>query len=247
MSRFPKKEKIGVLIILIVLLVSVVLGTIYFFVQKGGWKSGERQGALNLSGMVTEEMVAATGVTSVGVTEESFDVEHLTTGIEIEEVYVSSGEEITAGTKILKLSEEDLTEARDELQKTLREAELAYRAGAIEYEQNKITAVYERDSAILAGKQAKETYDETVAGLDSDVEQAQKELTDAKEQIAEYQSYVTNGTYREYFKVDEYQTIYDENLKLLTSESQTKRVVRRSETACIHSQGFGRTAGDPAG
>ena len=41
----------------------------------------------NLSGLTfTEDMVAASGVTNVGITEETFDVENLTTKLEIEEV-----------------------------------------------------------------------------------------------------------------------------------------------------------------
>ena len=55
-----------------------------------------------------------------------------------------------------------MEEARKELERALEDAELAYRTGAIEYEQNLITAEYTRDSAILTGQQAKEVYDETV-------------------------------------------------------------------------------------
>jgi len=59
----------------------------------------------NMAGLnFTEDMIAASGVTNVGITEETFDVENLTTELKIEEVYVDSGEEITAGDKILKLT-----------------------------------------------------------------------------------------------------------------------------------------------
>lgn len=173
----------------------------------------------NMSGLTfTEDMTAASGVTNVGITEASFDVENLTTELEIEEVYAVSGEEVTAGDKILKLTEDSVEEARKELERTLRDAELAYRTGAIEYEQNLITAEYTRDSAILTGQQAKEVYDETVASLQSAVTRAEEELQDAEDDIAEYESYVNDGSYKSYFKVDEYQAIYDENLKALTDK-----------------------------
>ena len=58
-----------------------------------------------------------------------------------------------------------MEEARKELERALEDAELAYRTGAIEYEQNLITAEYTRDSAILTGQQAKDVYDETVAKM----------------------------------------------------------------------------------
>ena len=173
----------------------------------------------NMSGLTfTEDMTAASGVTNVGITEETFDVENLTTNLEIEEVYAVSGEEVTAGDKILKLTEESVAEARKELERALEDAELAYRTGAIEYEQNLITAEYTRDSAILTGQQAKEVYDETVASLQSAVTRAEEELQDAEDDIAEYEFYVNDGSYKSYFKVDEYQAIYDENLKALTDK-----------------------------
>ena len=173
----------------------------------------------NMAGLtLTEDMVGALGVTNVGMTEETFDVENLTTNLEIEEVYAVSGEEVTAGDKILKLTEESVTEARKELERALEDAELAYRTGKIEYEQNLITAEYTKDSAILTGQQAKEVYDETVASLQSAVTKAEEELQDAEDEIAEYESYVNDGSYKSYFKVDEYQAIYDENLKALTDK-----------------------------
>lgn len=173
----------------------------------------------NMAGQTfTEDMIAASGVTNVGITEETFDVENLTTGLEIEEVYAVSGEEVSAGDKILKLTEDSVEEVRKELERALEDAELAYRTGAIEYEKNLITAEYTRDSAILTGQQAKEVYDETVAGLQSAVTKAEEELQDAEDDIAEYESYVNDGSYKSYFKVDEYQAIYDENLKALTDK-----------------------------
>ena len=173
----------------------------------------------NMAGLsFTEDMTATSGVTNVGITEETFDVENLTTVLEIEEVYAASGEEVTAGDKILKLTEDSVEEARKELERALEDAELAYRTGAIEYEQNLITAEYTRNSAILTGQQAKEVYDETVASLQSAVTRAEEELQDAEDDIAEYESYVNDGSYKSYFKVDEYQAIYDENLKALTDK-----------------------------
>ena len=99
-------------------------------------------------------------------------MENLTTDLDIQEDYAVSGDEVTAGDKILKLTEDSVEEARKELERALEDAELAYRTGAIEYEQNLITAEYTRDSAILTGQQAKEVYDETVANLQSAVARA---------------------------------------------------------------------------
>lgn len=227
--RKMKRRTVVIMIVCIVgIVVAVVAAVLYFGSFKGNQKQdfpfGNKQGGANSYGgnqfAVSGDIVTASGVTSVGVTEEIFEVENLTTALEIEELYISSEEDITEGTKVLKLSEDSIAEARAELEQTLKDADLAYRAGAIEYEQSKITAEYDRDSTILSGEQAKAVYEETLSGLTISVERAQEELDQAKEDIAEYQSYVNNESYKSYFKVDEYQAIYDETLEALMDKME---------------------------
>ena len=216
-SQKKNKKWIIVALVLVLTLGGGSLAAVVVLHRNGNQSEFSMPG--NMAGLTfTEDMTATSGVTNVGITEETFDVENLTTVLEIEEVYAASGEEVTAGDKILKLTEDSVEEARKELERALEDAELAYRTGAIEYEQNLITAEYTRDSAILTGQQAKEVYDETVASLQSAVTRAEEELQDAEDDIAEYESYVNDGSYKSYFKVDEYQAIYDENLKALTDK-----------------------------
>lgn len=183
--------------------------------EKNNGFSSDNMPAAEMQFPVSEEMTLAGGVTNMGVTGEVFEVENLTAKLEIEEVYVSAEDEIEKGTKVLKLSEASIAGARKELEKTLREADLAYRAGKIEYEQSRITLQYERDSKVLEGGQAEAVYTETLAGLQNSVDQAREELEDAQEEIAEYQSYVNDNSYKSYFKVDEYQEAYDKTLEAL--------------------------------
>ena len=216
-SRKKNKKWIIIALVLVLTLGGGSLAAVVVLHRNGNRSELSMPG--NMAGLsFTEDMTAASGVTNVGITEASFDVENLTTELEIEEVYAVSGEEVTTGDKILKLTEDSVEEARKELERALEDAELAYRTGAIEHEQNLITAEYTRDSAILTGQQAKEVYDETVASLQSAVTRAEEELQDAEDDIAEYESYVNDGSYKSYFKVDEYQAIYDENLKALTDK-----------------------------
>ena len=216
-SQKKNKKWIIVALVLVLTLGGGSLAAVVVLHRNGNQSEFSMPG--NMAGLTfTEDMTAASGVTNVGITEETFDVENLTAELEIEEVYVASGEEVTAGDKILKLTEDSVEEARKELERALEDAELAYRTGAIEHEQNLITAEYTRDSAILTGQQAKDVYDETVASLQSAVTRAEEELQDAEDDIAEYESYVNDGSYKSYFKVDEYQAIYDENLKALTDK-----------------------------
>ena len=216
-SRKKNKKWIIIALVLVLTLGGGSVAAVVILHRNGNQSEFSMPG--NMAGLTfTEDMTAASGVTNVGITEETFDVENLTAELEIGEVYAVSGEEVTAGDKILKLTEDSVEEARKELERALEDAELAYRTGAIEYEQDLITAEYTRDSAILTGQQAKEVYDETVASLQSAVTRAEEELQDAEDDIAEYESYVNDGSYKSYFRVDEYQAIYDENLKALTDK-----------------------------
>lgn len=216
-KKFGKWAKVFWGILLLMFLAAG--GEAIIFLKSGGKEpadfSLENMPEAEMQFSITEEMTVASGVTGVGVTEEIFEVEELTAGLEIEEVYVNAEDIIEKGTRVLKLSETSIAEAREELEKTGREAELAYRAGKIEYEQSKITLEYDRDSKVLSGKQAEAVYDATLSGLQDSVDKAREELQEAEEEIAEYQSYVNDQSYKSYFKVDEYQAAYDETLEAL--------------------------------
>lgn len=220
-----KKRKVIIIIYVFVVIIALVVAGILLGSrfrkgnQFGGFPFGNMQSGGNTIN-VTGDMLAASGVTSVGVTTESFEVENLTTSLKIKEVYISSEDTITKGTKVLALSEESIEEAREELEQNLKDTELAYRAGTIEYEQSKITTLYDRDSTLLSGEQAKAVYDETLSGLSASVDRAREELNQAKADIAEYQSYVNTDSYRSYFKVDEYQAAYDKTLKALMDKME---------------------------
>lgn len=216
-KKSGKRKAVFWVILLLVFLLAAAVGIILF--KAGGEKKADFPfGNISGGGMtfsMSEGMITASGVTSVGVTAEVFEVENLATELEIEEVYINSEDVITEGTKILRLSEASVADARKELEQALKEADLAYRSGLIEYRQNKITAKYDLDSKILSGEQAKEVYDETVSELQDSVDKARERLNEAREEIAEYQSYVNDDSYRNYFRVDEYQAVYDEILEAL--------------------------------
>ena len=207
----------------------VVAGIVLFLYFGKGKKAGnnsqsngrERFSATSFSGsLITADMITASGVTNVGTVSETFDVTELDTELRIEAVYVASGDAVKAGEKVLKLTEESVKAAREELEDKVLDAELAYRAGAIEYERSKIVAEYDRDSAKLSGEQAEAVYQDSMKDATQEVDSAQSKLNQTKEEISEYGSYVDGGTYSEYFKVDEYQKLYDENLKLLTDNME---------------------------
>lgn len=223
-ARLPKDRKRRRLLLAVLLGIGVIAVGLLLLLhfKTGNQKNPDNRMNGMFGGEISGDRVAASGVTSVGMAEESFEVENLSVPLEVEEVYVNSGDTVAAGDKIAKFSEESISEAREELEETLLEAELAYRAGKIAYEQNKITAEYEHDSTVLNGKQAEAVYDATVESLEASVEKAEKELADAQEEIAEYEAYADgdDAAYREYFKVDKYKNLYDTNLEVLIDKME---------------------------
>ena len=213
-----KKKKIWLIAMAGVVCLLIAGGIFAFFFIKNKTSASKNTMSLpsNMQGItISEDWVSASGVTNAEVSEVTFDVENLSTELEIEEVYINSNDEINEGDKVLKVTDESLEAVRAELTDALEEAELAYRTGVISYEQTLITAEYTKDSAVLSGSQAKEIYDETIESLSDAVDKAKEELEEANEKIAEYESYVNDSSYASYFKVDEYQAIYDENLSVL--------------------------------
>ena len=212
------KNKIIIRVAVVILLVIVIaaLGMVIYkikFSNNSVANSYSDVNGMNFEGMTTSEFVSAYGVTNIGTETEAFPIEELTVGLEVEQVLITSGETVNTETAVLKFTEASVAEVREELQNTLRAADLAYRAGKIEYEQAKINAEYEYQSTVLAGKQAEAVYNETISGIETNVERTREEYEDTKAEIAEYEEALANGTYKA--NLDAAQAEYDENYDLL--------------------------------
>lgn len=175
MVEVPVKQKIGrqklivrVIFIILLVIVIAVLGMMIYKVKFGDNNaSNAYPGAngMNFDGMGAAEIVSAYGVTNIGTKTETFPIEDLAVGLEVEQVLITSGETVNTETAVLKFTDASVAEAREELQATLRAADLAYRAGKIEYAQAKINAAYEYELAVLKGKNAQAVYNETITGM----------------------------------------------------------------------------------
>ena len=205
------------ILLLIILVVAVALGAMIIMKMRRADESVDNpfvgMEGMNFDSTTLSEMVSAYGVTSIGTTEEAFPIEALTTRLEVEEVYVASGDTITAETAVLKFTESSIAEAREELETALREADLAYRAGKIEYEQAVISAKYEYETTVLNGNYAAAVYEENISNMEENVEKAREAYEEAKQQIAEYESGIADGTFQK--NLEACQAEYDENLALL--------------------------------
>lgn len=220
-KKGKRRKVLGLLFLL--LLIAIAGFAWYFLVYRKGMEetaAGEQADKKAQSGIEIREttsLVTATGTTSIGIVEETFTPDYISTNLIIEEIYLSSGDEVEEGTAILKITEDSLEEARKELTSAATTADLAYRAGLITYEQSMITAKYDYDLSVLEKQQAQEIYDETVASLQADIDEAQEAYDEAVEELQEYQDAIANDTYAEEYDPEGKEALYWEDRALLVS------------------------------
>ena len=153
--------------------------------------------------------VMASGTTSLGYTMEEFEPDYIETELYIEDVYLSYADEVEAGTAVFKVSQESITEARDELKEKEVEADLAYRAGVISYEQSKINAKYTCDAALLEGEQAEAVYHSALKTAEKNLQKAKDNVTETEAKIEEYKT--ADADYYYQYNLDKYKERYESN------------------------------------
>lgn len=157
-----------------------------------------------------EGVITASGLTSVGMTEEIWEFDFLDTELYIEESYLSVGDEVEAGTAVFKISETTLEEARKELENEVKETELLYRQGKLDYEAGKLTALSTYETASVNQKYAWSEYNNDAAEAKKTVDDLEAQVEEARELVQEYEKSAAEDYYRTYYQVDErYQTYYD--------------------------------------
>lgn len=207
-----KKLVVTVIGVGMVLTAAGVAGTIYYrqtqsstTQENGGqWR---HQGGMNMN----DNLVTASGTTSIGVDAVTFAIDFLEdTSLYVEEVYVSSGDEVEAGTKYLKFTDDSIEDARSELESTAREAQIAYRSGVITTQESKIEAKYTYQQTLLDAQQAQQVYEDTLASLQATLDAAEDEYTQAQDDYNEYLYKVENNTFSEDYEIETKKTAYEE-------------------------------------
>lgn len=161
-----------------------------------------------------ENVVSATGTTSTGLIEKEIALDFLDADLIVEDVYVSSADEVESGTAVLRLTDNSYKEAYRELERALMEAELAYRQGEIDYENKKLEAENEQKRSQIASDFAQIVYDDTLMEAQIVVQRTEQEVVDAQEIVDEYIDGIENDAYREEYEVDEKKAAYERNVAL---------------------------------
>ena len=193
---------------------AILAGAALFFIRKN--KDKEVQEVPQIP-EVSGDIISATGLTSVGMNTETLKLDFLTTELYVEESYLSAGDEVDAGTKVFRISEDTLNEAKQELADKVTETDLAYRQGLIDYENDLLEAESTYKKASIEADYAQTVYDQAVADAKKTVDDLAEQVEEERELLEEYQKSESEDYYRSYYQVDELYAAYYEHFNLLMS------------------------------
>lgn len=164
---------------------------------------------------LSENVISATGLTSVGMLEETYELGFLEEGLYVEETYLNMGDEVEAGTAVFKVSEESLESARRELEKQVQETALNRRQGAITYETGLVDAQKEKDLAAVEAEYAQSVYDNAVAAAQDELDALQEKVNEAQDKVDEYTASIEEDYYYAYYEVAEKEATWKDNAAFL--------------------------------
>ena len=112
--------------------------------------------------------------------------------LEIDQVYVVSGQQVTEGDALFSLTESSVAAVRRKISAALAEAEISLSTVQTEYETSLISAKSTYDSSVKKGNRASEEYQAAVSqssakitGLEGEIELLTLEITQAQEALAD--------------------------------------------------------------
>lgn len=135
---------------------------------------------------------------------------------EVSEVYVKEGNTVKEGDALLKLSPEDIAEAKYELESALKSAELELEAAEQEKSTKLLEAKQTLESSLANGSTAETDYDLYVTKNDASKQSSEKQLESLKAEFEEYKEmqqtypddYAKLCSYED--KLEEYEAKYKE-------------------------------------
>ncbi|MDD3206470.1 MAG: hypothetical protein PHS74_12170, partial [Lachnospiraceae bacterium] len=93
------RKRFAIILCIILLCMGVIAaGIIYYVMSQRSRMDNGRPGGMGT--MQSDGSIVASGTTMVGMVEDSYDIDYLDDDLYIEEVYISSGDEIQAGDPI---------------------------------------------------------------------------------------------------------------------------------------------------
>ena len=172
--------------------------------------------------------VNGSGVTTIDSTEQLLNILYGDSGLtlSVEEVYVTSKDEVNEGDSILKLSTSQLDELIAYYTKKITTTTNSYEKAKLEYEKNMAEAKLDYENNLALEDTSALEYQANVQELQNAVNQAKEKLEKADQKIEQYTSDLESDTYYTTYKVATYKksvTTLEKTLSTLqTSFQKTK-------------------------
>lgn len=215
-EKMSKKKKLTLVLILVLVMLFIIGLSVFIILQmkKTEKSTGPMENPYLREGM-GENVISSSGLTAVGMSEESLELDFLETKLYVEDSFLSTGNEVEAGTIVFRISDESLEDAKRELENTVTEAELNYRQGLVDYETSLLEAKKVYETAEVNRDYAQAEYDKSANEAQKEVASLEEEVESAREQVEEYERSINEDYYRTYYRVDELYQNYYEHFTLL--------------------------------
>lgn len=173
------------------------------------------------------------GTTAGSVTGQQLNIDLTENDLIVEEVYVTSGDEVKAGDALYKLTEDSIAQAEAYYEEAVEDAEKAEEQAKEAYESGKAEAEYNLASAQTSAQTAESVYEASNSSLDQDVADAQAALQNARTQITAYQNNLDQNTYYTDAGVAEKKETLEAAEKLSQAEKKSYEEAKNAYDAAV--------------
>ena len=171
----------------------------------------------------TDGSFSEEGTTQIGTVSQmpEFTVNAVT--MTVEEVYASSGDTVSKGDALFKLTDESMEAAKSDYEDAISDA--------ANLASGKLSAESTKQDADLTAQTAADSYQAQVDALDAAVEEKKEAYDEAVEQISEYQTKIDNNDYYVECAIDEKKDAVDAATTALAQAQDTLTQAQQSADA----------------
>lgn len=149
----------------------------------------------------------------------------------VEEVYASSGDTVSKGDALFKLTDESMEAAKSYYEDAISDAENTLKTAEANLASGKFSAESTKQDADLTAQTAADSYQAQVDALDAAVEEKKEAYDEAVEQISEYQTKIDNNDYYVECAIDEKKAAVDAATTALAQAQDTLTQAQQSADA----------------
>lgn len=179
----------------------------------------------------TDGSFSEEGTTQIGTVSQmpEFTVNAVT--MIVEEVYASSGDTVSKGDALFKLTDESMEAAKSYYEDAISDAENTLKTAEANLASGKLSAESTKQDADLTAQTAADSYQAQVDALDAAVEEKKEAYDEAVEQISEYQTKIDNNDYYVECAIDEKKDAVDAATTALAQAQDTLTQAQQSADA----------------